>query len=162
MYEITQDLCAVAGLAAYEVSNYAKPDAQSRHNLVYWRYGDYAGVGPGAHGRLTLAGPRYATETALAPAAWLERVQVKGTGELPRVELTRDDQAQEFALMGLRLAEGIDLERYARLSGKPISTAKIMHLTKTGLLHSDGTRIRTTNQGRLLLNSVLAELLVHE
>ncbi|MGB1034894.1 MAG: radical SAM family heme chaperone HemW, partial [Primorskyibacter sp.] len=105
MYEATQALCATAGLPAYEVSNHARADAQSRHNLIYWRYGDYLGIGPGAHGRVTLDGQKYATETALAPGRWLQDVS-QGGGEAQRTAITPKDQAGEYLMMGLRITEG--------------------------------------------------------
>ena len=159
LYEATQTICANAGLSAYEVSNYAKPGAESRHNLIYWRYGDYAGIGPGAHGRLTTGGTRIATETALAPSAWLERVEKLGSGEVQKAVLSKEEQADEFALMGLRLTEGIDLERYYRISGRRISGKKIADLSALGMIKQQGNRLKATPQGRMVLNSVLAELL---
>ena len=103
MYLATQDICARHGLPAYEVSNHARPGAQSRHNLIYWRYGDYAGIGPGAHGRLTLDGTRWATQTPLLPDQWLSQEQTLGHGEAPREAVPRDEQALEHIMMGLRL-----------------------------------------------------------
>ena len=117
MYLITQDILADFGMPAYEVSNHARDGAESRHNLIYWRYGDYAGIGPGAHGRLTLGGLRFATETPRAPTAWLERVEREGHGEVPRERLSQGDQAAEYLMMALRLSEGLDLDRHARLAG---------------------------------------------
>jgi coproporphyrinogen III oxidase-like Fe-S oxidoreductase len=117
MYEITQEMCAAAGLPAYEVSNHARPGAESRHNLIYWRGGDWAGIGPGAHGRLTLNGRRWGTETELAPIAWLTRVEKDGSGETSRVEVAAREQAEEFLMMGLRLSEGVRLDRLRRITG---------------------------------------------
>ncbi|MDT8281170.1 MAG: coproporphyrinogen III oxidase, partial [Erythrobacter sp.] len=119
MYEATQDICGAAGLEGYEVSNHAKPGAESRHNLIYWRYGDYVGIGPGAHGRLTLNGQRHATEAWRAPGKWLDAVAT-GSGESLRDPLPLAEQATEYLLMGLRLREGIDMARHARLAGAPL------------------------------------------
>lgn len=157
MYEITQEICESHGFPAYEVSNHARAGAESRHNLVYWRHGDYAGIGPGAHGRLTLGGRRYATETPLAPGRWLDLAE-RGNAEAPRVVLSRDDQASEFLLMGLRLVEGIDPARYAALAGRDLPDEKVDHLCDLGLMERD-TRIRATPRGRAVLNAVLRELM---
>ncbi len=107
MYLATQDICQAAGMLAYEVSNHAVAGAESRHNLIYWRGGDYAGIGPGAHGRLTIGGRRMATDTPLSPNQWLEQVEKTGNGENPRQSLSQADQAAEYLMMGLRLSEGI-------------------------------------------------------
>ena len=118
MYAVTQEVTTAAGMAGYEISNHARSGAESRHNLIYWRAGDYAGIGPGAHGRLTLAGQRLATDTPKAPLAWLAQVEREGHGELPREALSLADQAVEYLMMSLRLREGSDLGRYAALSGR--------------------------------------------
>ena len=159
MYAATQEICEAAGFPAYEVSNHARFGAESRHNLIYWRYGDYAGIGPGAHGRLTLGGTRWATETPLAPADWLRRVESAGHGELPRQVLSREEQATEYLLMGLRLSEGISLARYARLAGSEIKYNKINELASMGLLVADGDALQATARGRSLLNALIRELL---
>jgi len=159
MYAATQEICEAAGFPAYEVSNHARFGAESRHNLIYWRYGDYAGIGPGAHGRLTLGGTRWATETPLAPADWLRRVESAGHGELPRQVLSREEQATEYLLMGLRLSEGISLARYARLAGSEIKYTKINELASMGLLVADGDALQATARGRSLLNALIRELL---
>ncbi|MEL6766772.1 MAG: radical SAM family heme chaperone HemW [Pseudomonadota bacterium] len=159
MYEITQALTAEAGLPAYEVSNHAAPGAESRHNLVYWRYGDYAGIGPGAHGRLTLPdGRRLATETLHDPAAWLAAAEA-GQGPAETEVVSPSAQADEMMLMGLRLAEGIDPARYEALAGRPLDAAAVSALVSDGLLERGDGRLRATPHGRLLLNRVLAELL---
>lgn len=159
MYLRTQEICDAAGLSAYEVSNHARPGAECRHNLVYWRYGDYAGIGPGAHGRLTFAGERHATTTHKAPGAWLEAVEQRGNGELPREFLPRDEQAIEFLLFGLRLSEGIDAERYTRLSGQALPADKITELQELGLLELSHGRLRATAEGRAVLNGIIRELM---
>jgi len=113
LYDVTQEVAAAQGLPAYEISNHARPGAECRHNLVYWRYHEYAGIGPGAHGRLAVDGTRHATATERRPEAWLTRVDVHGDGIVSDEVLTRAEQADELLLMGLRLAEGIDPQRYA-------------------------------------------------
>lgn len=157
MYLETQDICASYGLSAYEVSNHAREGAESRHNLVYWRQGDWAGIGPGAHGRLTLGGTRWATEAPRAPGAWLEAVR-RGTGELPRVAVPRDEQATEYLLMSMRLAEGMDLARHARLAGRPLADRAVADLLEMGLAEIEEGRLRATLAGRPLLNAILRAL----
>jgi len=160
MYELTQAMTAAAGLPAYEVSNHAHPGAESRHNLIYWRYGDYAGIGPGAHGRLTVAdGRRVATVTARAPSDWLAAVSAAGHAVLERGPVARQDQATEYLLMAMRLAEGAGLARYARLSGAEIDPARIDALARQSLVTRHRARLAATAAGRMVLNRVLAELL---
>jgi oxygen-independent coproporphyrinogen-3 oxidase len=160
MYQVTQAMTAGAGLPAYEVSNHARPGAESRHNLVYWRYGDYAGVGPGAHGRLTLAdGRRVATVTARAPGDWLTAAGRSGHALVEQAAVAPDDQATEYMLMAMRLAEGADLARYWRLSGVSVDAARIAALAGDGLVVRTGDRLAATARGRIVLNRVLAELL---
>ncbi len=158
MYLATQDICDAYGLPGYEISNHARPGAESRHNQIYWRYGDYVGVGPGAHGRITLNGQRYATEAPRAPGAWLDAVK-KGRGLLPFEILKPEDQVVEHMMMGMRLFEGLDLERHEALAGKPLSVKKIQELTDWGMIVVDGAHLRATSQGRAVLNAVLRELL---
>ncbi|MFC5738846.1 radical SAM family heme chaperone HemW [Sinirhodobacter huangdaonensis] len=159
MYLRTQEICEAAGLPAYEVSNHAREGAESRHNLIYWRYGDYAGIGPGAHGRLTLGGSRQATVTPKAPALWLQAVEQRGSGELPREPLPLEDQAVEFLLFGLRLNEGIDPARYRALSGTDLPAEKLADLGELGLVETVDGRIRATREGRAVLNGVIRELM---
>jgi len=159
MYLRTQEICEAAGLPAYEVSNHAREGAESRHNLIYWRYGDYAGIGPGAHGRLTLGGTRQATVTPKAPALWLQAVEQRGSGELPREELPLEDQAVEFLLFGLRLSEGIDPARYRALSGTDLPAEKLADLDELGLVETVDGRIRATREGRAVLDGVIRELM---
>ncbi|PWE33573.1 coproporphyrinogen III oxidase [Maritimibacter sp. 55A14] len=159
MYADTQEICGAAGLPAYEISNHARPGAESRHNLIYWRGGDYAGIGPGAHGRLTLGGTRYATQTPLAPAAWLERVERAGSGELPRQVLAPFDQAQEYLMMALRLREGAQIDRWDKLSGSVDILQKINGLDGLNVLHCHAGTLALTDRGRPVLNAVLRELL---
>lgn len=159
MYLATQEITLAHGMAGYEVSNHAKPGAESRHNLIYWRYGDYAGIGPGAHGRLTLNGIRFATETHLAPGAWLEAVN-KGSGESLREPLSREDVAAEYLMMGMRLTEGLDMVRYAQLSDRPIRESRLADLADLGMVTISDQRLRTTHKGRAVLNAVLRHLLM--
>lgn len=159
MYLKTQDILDMAGMPAYEVSNHAREGAESRHNLIYWRYGDYAGIGPGAHGRLTLGGARIATETLKAPAGWLRQVETAGQGEVPRETLTAADQASEYLMMCLRLAEGLDTERYAALAGQPLSEAAITGLEDIGMVRRTGSQLAATREGRAVLNAVIRELM---
>ena len=158
LYEITQNLCGAAGLPAYEVSNHARDGAQSQHNLIYWRGGDYAGVGPGAHGRLTLEGRRWATEALKAPSAWLDAVEKHGAGELPREDIGALARAQEYVLMSLRLSEGLDLARLQAISGHSLPQAAVSDLCALGLIVTDAGRVRATGQGRLVLNAVIRRL----
>ena len=159
-FAVTQELCEAAGLPAYEVSNHARPGAESRHNLIYWRAGDYAGIGPGAHGRLTLDGRRLATEGAKAPQAWLAKVEAAGNGESLRDAVAPPDQALEYLMMALRLREGISASRFASLAGKPINPTRLARMAEIGMIELLGDRIRVTEGGRMVLNAVLADLAV--
>jgi putative oxygen-independent coproporphyrinogen III oxidase len=158
MYLLTQDICGAAGLPAYEVSNHAQPGSESRHNLIYWRAGDYAGIGPGAHGRLTLGGTRRATETLRAPGAWLAQVESRGDGEVPMTAVSAIEQSEEYLMMSLRLREGMDIARYAALAGRAPDAAVIANLVDDGMVRSEGGRIIATDQGRAVLNAVIRAL----
>jgi putative oxygen-independent coproporphyrinogen III oxidase len=159
LYDTTQEICAAHGLPAYEISNHARPGGECRHNLVYWRGHEYAGIGPGAHGRLDIAGTRRATATEKRPEAWLERVASEGHGLVTDDALTRDEMADEFLLMGLRLAEGIDTARYAALAGRPLDPARIAALREHGLVETTPTgRLRVTLPGFPVLDAVVADL----
>lgn len=158
MYEATQAICTSAGLPAYEISNHARPSNESRHNLVYWRYGDYAGIGPGAHGRLSLGSGRFATETLRQPEEWLAAAEA-GCGESGRTMLTDEDQATEMLMMGLRLAEGVAVERFAALAGRPLPRDAVAELAGLGLVTAADGRLRATGAGRLVLEAVLRRLL---
>lgn len=158
MYAVTQEVCAAHGMPAYEVSNHAAPGAESRHNLIYWRMGDYLGVGPGAHGRLTLGGSRWATVAPRSPAAWLSLVERGLAGEEPREGVSREEQATEYLLMSMRLLEGLDLSRYEALAGFPIAPERIAELGDLGLVRVDSGRLIATAEGRAVLNGVLREL----
>jgi len=158
MYEATQELCDAAGMPAYEVSNHARPGAESRHNLIYWQHGDYIGIGPGAHGRLTLDGTRWATEAFAHPDAWLMRSDT-GKTEKPRIAIPARDQAGEYLMMGLRISGGIDLRRYKNLAGAPLDQGKIDHLQAIGMVRQSADRLCASPQGRIVLNAVITELL---
>ncbi len=160
MYLMTQEVCEAAGLPGYEISNHAKPGQESRHNLIYWRMGDYAGIGPGAHGRLTLNQRRWATEAPKQPGAWLQTVEAGLAGESPRIPITREDHTMEYLLMSLRLAEGSDLARFKAISGYNLPEAKILDLETAGLVRRNAGQLKTTAEGRLLLNAILRDLLV--
>jgi oxygen-independent coproporphyrinogen-3 oxidase len=159
LYDVTQEICAAYGLPAYEISNHARPGGECRHNLIYWRAHEYAGVGPGAHGRLDIAGERHATATEKRPEAWLARVERNGEGLIADDVLTSAEVADEFLLMGLRLTEGIDVRRYTQISGRPLEPDRIATLRQHGLIEtsSDG-RMRVTLSGFPLLDSVVADL----
>jgi len=159
LYDATLEQCATAGLPAYEVSNHARPGAECRHNLVYWRAGEYAGIGPGAHGRIEVDGVRRATATEKRPEAWLMRVETAGHGVTVDDALSRDEQADELLLMGLRLAEGIDPARYAALAGRRLDTGRIAALAGHGFVETtaDG-RLRVTRSGFPVLDAVVADL----
>ena len=159
LYDVTQEVCAAAGLPAYEISNHARAGAECRHNLVYWRYHDYAGIGPGAHGRLDIDGTRRATATEKRPEAWLMRVEANGHGVTTDEPLTRGETADEFLLMGLRLAEGIDLKRYAALAGAPLAAEQIADLARHGLVETTAAgRLRVTAAGFPVLDAIVADL----
>lgn len=158
MYEATQEICGTAGLPAYEVSNHAKPGAESRHNLVYWRYGDYCGIGPGAHGRITLDGQRHATEAFWQPGKWLAGVEASEKVE-DQSAIGGQDQADEYLMMGLRLTDGIDARRYKAMSGNDLSANTLTRLEEIGMIVQDRHYIRATAGGRMVLNAVIKELL---
>ena len=159
LYDVTQAVCAEAGFPAYEVSNHARPGAECRHNLVYWRAQEYAGIGPGAHGRLGIEGRRHATATEKRPESWLMRVESLGHGVITDEALTREQMADEFLLMGLRLAEGIDPQRYARISGRPLDPARIALLEEQGAIEADANgMLRVTRSGFPVLDAVVADL----
>ncbi|MEM1073675.1 MAG: radical SAM family heme chaperone HemW [Pseudomonadota bacterium] len=158
LYTVTQEICEAAGMPAYEVSNHARSGAESHHNMVYWRYGDYVGIGPGAHGRMTLAGTRYATEAYSDPTRWLKGV-ANGASEKPRDVLSCTEQATEFLLMGLRVKEGVDLQRYANLAGAPIDDQAVHELTELGMITVTRDRLNVTNQGFSVLDAVISRLL---
>ena len=156
-FEVTQERCDRAGLPAYEISNHARAGAQSRHNLIYWRYGDYVGVGPGAHGRLTRGDRRVATLAERLPERWLAAVEKDGHS-LTTSEIHRAEGAREHLLMVLRLSEGIDLSEYRVRWGEVPPEEKMRALAEHGLIEHSGNHLRATPKGRLVLNAVIAEL----
>jgi putative oxygen-independent coproporphyrinogen III oxidase len=159
MFELTQEITAAAGRPAYEVSNHAQPGDESRHNLIYWRMGDYAGIGPGAHGRLTLDSRRFATESDRMPTEWLQNTLAQ-PGSAERVErLSDEDRASEYLMFALRLKQGASLDRFTALAGGPLAADRLAEVQDLGLLHRDGDMIRTTESGVLMLNGVLRALL---
>jgi putative oxygen-independent coproporphyrinogen III oxidase len=153
-----------AGLPAYEISNHARPGEESRHNLTYWRYGDYVGIGPGAHGRLTLNGTKLATRQHRAPEAWLDAVEREGHATRQRQEVERPARLQEMVMMGLRLAEGIPAARFRAETGADIlgslDAQRLARLIDGGFLTLEGERLRATPEGRTRLDAVLGALLV--
>jgi putative oxygen-independent coproporphyrinogen III oxidase len=159
LYDVTQEVCAAAGLPAYEVSNHARPGAECRHNLVYWRAHEYAGIGPGAHGRLDLGGDRHAIETERRPETWMMRVESLGHGVIGDDTLLRSQMADEFLLMGLRLTEGIDPSRYAQLAGRALDPDRVKLLQQEGAIElTPAGRLRVTQTGFPVLDAVVADL----
>jgi putative oxygen-independent coproporphyrinogen III oxidase len=162
MYEATAEEAAGFGLRVYEISNYAKPGAESRHNLAYWRYADYAGIGPGAHGRVTLDGQLRATRRHRAPEPWAERVERDGHGSTTETVLSAGEKAQEMLLMGLRLAEGIDIARFEARTGVVLADAVEADVLRQAVdaeyMTLDGGRLVATAEGRLRLDSLLGAL----
>jgi putative oxygen-independent coproporphyrinogen III oxidase len=159
LYALTQDVTAARGLPAYEISNHARPGAESRHNLIYWRYGEYVGVGPGAHGRFIENRRRVVTFTEKVPETWLNLVEARGHGVIGGETLTRGEEADEFLLMGLRLVEGIDLARYEALSGRGLEHKRLAGLQEEGFIEPIGnSRLRATPQGMVVLDALVADL----
>jgi putative oxygen-independent coproporphyrinogen III oxidase len=159
LWDITQELCEARGMPAYEISNHAKIGAESRHNLVYWRYQEYAGVGPGAHGRIGADGARIATSTEKNPERWLASVEEKGHGLVEQEELSKLEQADEILVMGLRLAEGIDVARFERLTGVSLNLERVSFLEREGLVERAGdSRLRVTSSGFPVLDAIVADL----
>jgi putative oxygen-independent coproporphyrinogen III oxidase len=163
LYETTQEMLGAAGLPAYEISNHARAGAESRHNLTYWRYGDYVGIGPGAHGRLTVDGGKIATRAHRAPEIWLERVEAAGHGAHADVPVTIAERRDELLMMGLRLREGVSRARLMTELGADvealIAKPKLVRLIDGGFLALDADSLRATESGRQRLNAVLATLL---
>lgn len=162
LYELTADMTSNAGLSAYEVSNYAKTGQESRHNLVYWRGGDYIGIGPGAHGRLTLADGCRRTEQVPSPAGWMAAVAVDGHATRVFAEIPPAERADELLMSGLRLTDGIDRALFERITGSPLdrslNLAKVAALTGAGLIEADGLGVRATAAGIQRLNAVIAAI----
>jgi len=166
LFELTQERLAAAGLPAYEISNHAAPGQACKHNLTYWQAGDYVGIGPGAHGRLTIDGQRLATQTERMPRAWLDAVDRHGHGEQPRNTLDIRDQIVEMALMSLRTSEGIGIRRLELLSGRPLSKTlnddALGRFFEEGWLHLHDGRLAATSAGFLRLNAILSALLAQQ
>jgi putative oxygen-independent coproporphyrinogen III oxidase len=163
LYELTQEVLGAAGLPAYEISNHARPGAESRHNLTYWRYGDYVGIGPGAHGRLTIGGEKFATRQHRAPEAWLAAVETTGHATRRRDPVPPADRLNELMMMGLRTLEGVRRTRVVAECGRPleavIDAARLDRLVGGGFLLLDEVALRATPAGSQRLNAVIAELL---
>ncbi|HLX99034.1 MAG TPA: radical SAM family heme chaperone HemW [Roseiarcus sp.] len=159
LFQTTREVTYARGLPAYEVSNHARPGGESRHNLIYWRYGEYAGIGPGAHGRLVTAKGRLAQETERHPEMWLTLVESEGNGVIESTPLSREEQGDEFLLMGLRLSEGVDPRAFEKVSGRPIDPDRLESLIEDGFLERDERgRIRVTAMGAPLLDTVVADV----
>lgn len=158
-YELTRQLCADAGMSAYEISNHARQGDESSHNLLYWRYGEYVGVGPGAHGRLLIDDVRHATAAAKMPFDWQKRVMETGNGLITDDRLSWEEEGDEFLVMGLRLREGIDPERFTRLSGKTLSADQVNFLKGHGFVETlDNGFLRVTDKGFPVLDAIVADL----
>lgn len=169
LYEVTQEICEEAGLPAYETSNHAVPGAESQHNLVYWRYGEYVGIGPGAHGRIVGANgkSRFATATERNPERWLSLAEAHNHGTITDDELSAEEQGDEFLVMGLRLHGGIDLARYEALSGRRIDPRRVDDLLSHNMVErlapltagsNVENRLRATKEGAMVLDAVVADL----
>lgn len=158
LYELTQDLCDQNGFPMYEVSNHARPGSESRHNLIYWTGGDYVGIGPGAHGRVTLNGSRFATECHRAPGTWQDSV-ANGSAESVRTRLTGREQAEEYLMMGLRLRGGIDVSRYESLAGQPLNPLAVAKLSDLGFILHQDSKLIVQKQGFMVLNAIISEFL---
>jgi oxygen-independent coproporphyrinogen-3 oxidase len=161
LYELTRSITGEAGLPAYEISNHAAPGGESQHNLLYWRYGEYVGLGPGAHGRIVHGDDRsrLATVAERNPEAWMKRVAEVGNGVIETEEIFGETAGDEMLLMGLRLVEGIDVARYRRLAGRGFDPERVSDLVAHGMVEvlPDG-RIRTTPAGAFVLDAVVADL----
>lgn len=158
MYLDTQRITANAGFSSYEVSNYARNGAESRHNCIYWNAGDYVGIGPGAHGRLTLGSERYASEAISNPASWLNHIE-SGKSAEKRSRVSPSEQGTEYLMMGLRRDEGIDLRRFEAISGSALPIQKINQLHEIGMVIRQGNQLIVTQNGRLVLNSIIEKLM---
>jgi len=163
LFELTQELLDAAGLPAYEISNHARPGGESRHNLTYWRYGDYVGVGPGAHGRLTIGGDKIATRQHRAPEAWLGAVEAAGHATRQRDSVAAEERLAELMMMGLRTVDGVPQSRIIAECGRPLEAAldaaRLRRLIDGGFLVLDDAGLRATPAGRQRLNAVIADLL---
>tara|TARA_B110000046_G_scaffold142438_1_gene149230 strand:- start:939 stop:2096 length:1158 start_codon:yes stop_codon:yes gene_type:complete len=160
MYDATQELTFLNNMPAYEISNHALNGAESRHNLIYWRYGDYVGVGPGAHGRITSKGNRIATVTTQNPEDWLRNVELKGTATSDDEIIKPRDQAAEYLMMSLRLTEGLDMNRFENLCGAALDNQVIDKNIQNGLLKVNNNNLIATQRGKIILNTVIKDLLI--
>lgn len=160
MYFATQEICDHKNISAYEISNHARAGAESQHNLIYWRYGDYVGVGPGAHGRITKQNQRFATESYKSPNRWLTAVEQVGHGLSETSMVTLEDQATEYLMMSLRLSEGTEMARFEALNGNSLNNSRTTALIDDGYLEMTNQHLKTTHKGRPVLNAILRELLV--
>ncbi|MFK7901710.1 MAG: radical SAM family heme chaperone HemW [Nitratireductor sp.] len=159
LYQLTQEVTAARGLPNYEISNHAAPSSECQHNLIYWRYQDYAGIGPGAHGRLSLDGNKVSTVTEYNPEIWWQQAMSKSHGFKEFETLEGSQSADEFLLMGLRLKEGIDPKRYEAFSGKPLRQAKKEFLIEKKFLEeSQKGQLRATPSGSMVLDAIVADL----
>lgn len=162
MYDTTQEIMEAHGMPAYEISNHARPGQESRHNLAYWRYRDYAGIGPGAHGRLTVDGEKHATRTHRAPEIWMQRVEAHGHGLQPFETVTQKQRGTEMLMMGLRLRDGVDIAALESETGAPFAQTvmpdRMAALESEGLVVYDGQRLTATPLGRKKLNAVISFL----
>ena len=163
LYEATQAVLEQAGLPAYEISNHARPGEESRHNLAYWRYADYAGIGPGAHGRLSIEGEKLATRQHRAPQIWLERVERDGHATQAELPVLPEERLTEMLMMGLRTVEGVPADRFIRETGQEMRGAldaeRLDRLVEGGFLIADAVGLRATSEGRQRLNALLPALL---
>jgi oxygen-independent coproporphyrinogen-3 oxidase len=159
LYEATQEICEAAGFSGYEISNHARSDAaRSKHNAIYWQSGDWIGVGPGAHGRVTHKGVRYALEAQRRPADYVDAVAEHGLGWISEATLSPEERADETLMMGLRIAEGVEIARVESLRGRPINRDALQWLVDQNLVEHPAGRVRLTRSGRLLANKIAAEL----
>jgi putative oxygen-independent coproporphyrinogen III oxidase len=159
LWDVTQDVTAKAGLPAYEISNHARPGAESRHNLIYWRYGEYIGIGPGAHGRILSAEGRRAQATERHPEAWLTVVESDGHGLIEDDYLSTEEQGDEFLLMGLRLSEGIKPDAFQAMSGHGLDPRRVASLIADGMVeYTPRGRLRVSAEGFPVLDAVVADL----
>jgi len=158
-YQLTQQVCNNAGMPAYEISNHARLGEQSVHNLTYWRYGEYVGVGAGAHSRLLIDNVRHALAGEKQPAKWMALVASSGSGLVVDDRLTWEEEADEYLLMGMRLKEGISLERYHQLSGRELNPEQVGELTKIGFVQQlNNGNLRVSDKGWPVLDAVVADL----
>jgi len=158
-YHLTQEICESAGMPAYEISNHAAPGQQSIHNLIYWQGGDYVGIGPGAHGRLTLASGRHPTEAPRAPGEWLQRASnPSGPGQDIQPALAWDERAIEYLLMGLRIRQGISMARLDAMLGREAARSEIAALRDMGMVTMQDDALAVTDSGRPLLNAILQRI----